>query len=231
MLKVKKWITSLRKTLAPMRWSQRLEYIFSYYAEIAFVLCIAGVLITVLLVSVLKDRSEVIFGGAFANTDINREGYAYLTDGVMTLLHGDPETQKVALSSTAFKETPDAGNINGLYNAAMKPVAQADEGTVDYIVMNESAMMFYMPQYVLADLTQVFSEEELAQMGEKVIYLELTEEGIRCPVAVRVDSLAFFRDCVDVREPIYLGFVDGGKRTEKYRIFWEYLKSWDPDTE
>jgi len=227
--KTEKRRVSIWKTLQPMSWSERFGYMLSYYAEIAFVLFIAGLIVTVLLLSAFRDRSEVIFGGAFANTDVNKAGYEYLTTGVLSLFDGDSKTQKVELSSTAFPQTPDYSMIGNAHDAAMKPVAQMEEGIIDYIVMNESAMMFYMTQYILGDLRLVFSEEELSAMGERVIFLELEKEGTRCPVAIRVDQLPFFRDCVDVSEPIFFSFTENEKKAGTHRFFWEYLMNWDSD--
>lgn len=214
--------------LKPMGWGERIEYIFSYYKEVVFVFVISLAVLSVILYSALIDKSEVIFGGVFANVDINRYGYEYLTDGVMELFDGDPDTQKAALSSTAFESVQELSQLDYAYNAAMKPISMIEEGTLDFLVMDEEAMMFYMTQYALMDLRDVFPEDQLLQMEDLLIYLELETDHSRYPVAIRVNSFAFFRDCVEVEQPVYFSFTGNKEEAESYCIFWQYLMDWKP---
>lgn len=196
--------------------------------ELAFIAFIAVIVIVLLIFSFEgKDDKEVIFGGVLANTDVNAAGRDYLTDGVLGLFDGDGNTQKAALTFTTFTSTSDIDRINGAYNAAMEPIAMIEKGDLDYIIMNEDAMMFYMTQYALADLREIFSEEELNALGDRVIYLEMEKEGTREPVAIRSGDFAFFQDCVDVREPVFTAFTGPSQACADMRAFWEYLMEWE----
>lgn len=209
-----------------MTWTDRRELVKASLPEILVIGFLVALVVTILLFTLLKDRREVIFGGMLVNTDVNQEGYDYLTSGVLDLFDGDGKKQKAELSNTVVTETTEFSLINGAYNAAMKPVAKVEEGTLDYLVMNENAMMLYMTQYILTDLTQVFSEEELAAFGDRVVYLELEKEAVRYPVAIRVDAVPFIGQCLNTAEPLYLSFTGSGERAELYRRFWNYLLDW-----
>ena len=195
--------------------------------EVAFALLIAVLVLSVVLLSAFRDRSEVLFGGVFVNTDIDKEGYTYLTDGVMELFNGDPETQKVELTATAVVHTAEYSQINASADAAMQPIAKVEEGNLDYLVMDEEGMMLYMTQYILDDLRTVFSEKELETLGEKVIYLELETDGSRTPVAIRVDERPFFSQHADISNPLFLAFVGPEEKSGHYRAFWDYLNNWN----
>lgn len=228
-MKNTKWyqsLTCLFRTLKPMKWGERLEYIFTYYIEAAFVIGIGVLLVCVLVFHATADKTETIFGGVFANVDINRYGYDYLTEGVLELLDGDPETQKADVSSTFFAQVEEVSQLNYTYNAAMKPMGMLEDGTLDYLVMDENAMMFYMTQYALMDLGEIFSAEELAQMEDKLIYLEMETDHSRAPVAIRVNDIPFFVDCVEVSEPVFFAFTGTREDAQQYHLFWEYLMQW-----
>lgn len=229
-MKETKWYNNIQRffaVLKPMSWKQRIAHIFSYYEELVFVLALILAVVIIVGVTVNKDDRQTIFGGAFANVDINQAGYDYLSDGVIALFEGDPETHRVDLSSTAFKEVERVSELDSSYNAAMKPIAKIEEGVLDYLVMNEDAMEFYMTQYALMDLTEVFTADELAAMEDDLIYIYLEVEAIRYPIAIEVTQLPFFQDCVDVSEPVFFGYTGSKEDREEYRAFWAYLNNWN----
>lgn len=233
-MKNSKWHHSIRRffqIMKPLTWADRFDYIFSYYKELVFVVSIAVLVVSAVLFSALGDKQEVIFGGVFVNTDINMDGYSYLSDGVMELLDGDPETQKISLSSTYFEEVKELSQLDYSYNAAMKPIGMLEKGELDYMVMNESGMMFYMTQYALMDLRDIFTEAELEALEQQLIYIELEKEQVRYPVAIDVTKMPFFVDCVDVSEPMYFSFTGSKEQREQYRDFWEYLSAWEGTAE
>lgn len=230
-MKETKWFQSTARffeALRPMTWLERIDHIFSYYKELVFVVSVALIVCLALAISFSGNRAEVIFGGGFANVDIDREGYTYLTDGVMALYGGDPKKQKVELSSTAFREVTQASQLDYNYNAAMSLVAKIDDGTLDFLVMDEDAMKFYMTRYALMDLREVFTPGELAEMEDDLVYIYLEVEQVRYPIAVDITALPFCQECVDVTVPVYFGFTGTGEEREQYRAFWRYLTDWTP---
>jgi hypothetical protein len=56
--------------------------------------------------------------------------------------------------------------------------------------------------------------------------LELQKEATKYPVAIRVNGIPFFEDCVEVRDPVYFSFTGPEERAEQYRMFWDYLLNW-----
>ena len=228
-MKDSKWLDSVRhffEVLKPMTWAERFDHIFTYYKEFVFVVGVGILVISVLLFSALNSRNNVVFGGVFANLDINLYGYNYLTDGFLEKLDTDSITDKVDLTSTAFKTPENLSELDSSYNAAMKPIGMIEDGTLDYFVMDEEAMMFYMTQDALMDLREVFTEDELAQMEDLLIYLEFESDHTRYPVAIRVNHMQFFIDCVEVENPVFFSFASTEKDVSTYRLFWEYLNNW-----
>lgn len=224
--KVYKSIQRFFAALKPMTWKERIEHIFSYYEELVFVFAMILAVVIIVGVSVSRNDKQAVFGGAFANVDINKIGYSYLTDGYMASVGADPETQYVDLSSTAFKEVTQVSELDVSYNAAMKPIAKIEEGVLDFLVMNEDAMEFYMTQYALMDLTEVFTKDQLAAMEDDLIYVYLEVEAIRYPIAIEVTDMPFFKDCADVTNPVYFGFTGHKEDQAEYQAFWTYLNNW-----
>ncbi len=230
-IKIYKSIQRFFAVLKPMTWKERIEHIFSYYEELVFILAMILAAVIIIGVSVSRDDRQVIFGGAFANVDINQIGYDYLSDGLIEHLGADPESHRVDLSSTAFKEVTQVSELDVSYNSAMKPIAKIEEDVLDYLVMNEDAMEFYMTQYALMDLTEVFTADQLAAMEDDLVYVYLEVEAVRYPIAIEVTDMPFFKDCVDVSKPVYFGFTGHKEDSEEYRAFWEYLKIWEDNSQ
>lgn len=212
--------------MKPMKWSERIEYVFMYYKELVFVVSIALIVIIGVVGSMAGNNKQIVFGGLFANVDINKIGYSYLTDGVAEFVPYDPDKQQIKLTSTAFDEASDLDQLNYTFNAAMSPIAMIEKGELHYMVMDEEAMKFYMSQYALMDLTEIFDQSVLDALGEDVIYIELQVEQVRYPIAINITDLEFSKDCLDVSDPIYLGFTGTKENKELFLKFWNHLNNW-----
>ena len=219
-----KWVELCRK-LKPMTWRQRLDFFWTYYRDILAIVLVLSIIPFSLIYST-ATKKDVIIAGYFVNLDLRKAGLEYLTDDLMEKLEGNPKTQKVEVSGIMFEESAYQAEYN--YNVAMSVFGAIDADVCDYMVMDTYSFEFYMGDLIYMDLRLIFSEDELAEMGEKVIYLLDDETLERTPIAINVTEMKYFKDCVNVQEKdaAYLAFVGPFEEADQYRDLWEYLMAW-----
>lgn len=225
-------LNALKEKLKPMSAGERVFHIWTYYKFHV----LAIVLVLVLLVTFIVNRhnadKETLLSGVYANVEVSQDGWDYVKEGFLAHLNGNEETQTVILSATSFSGIyTDVSKFDAAYSSVMNPVAMVSGKTLDYFVMDEEAMQFYMTQEVLADLGTIFTAEELEALGEKVIYLELVDDNditvSRTPVAIDISDFAFVRDCLTTADSCYFSLAESGPNPENTRIFWDYLLAWN----
>lgn len=224
-------LKTLKEKLKPMSGGERILFLWTYYKFHI----LAIVLVIVLLVTFINSRQnadrETLLSGVYANIEVSQDGWEYVKEGFLAHLNGNEETQTVILSATSFSGIyTDVSNFDAAYSSVMNPVAMVSGKTLDYFVMDEEALQFYMTQEVLCDLGNIFTAEELEAFGEKVIYLELVDDNdvtvSRTPVALDISKLPFARDCLTTVDHCYFSLAESGPQPENTRIFWDYLLAW-----
>ena len=219
-----KWVELCRK-LKPMTWRQRLDFFWSYYRDIVSIALVLSIIPFSLIYST-ATKKDVIIAGYFINLDLRQAGLDYLTDDLMVKLEGDPKKEKVEVSCIAFEEESNQPELN--WNMAMSVFGAIDADVCDYMFLDTYGMEFYMGDLIYMDLRLIFTEAELAEMGEDVIYLLDDETWERTPVALNVTDMPYVKDCVSIpdKESVFLAFVGPFEEADQYRDLWEYLDAW-----
>jgi len=219
-----RWKELLAK-LKPMTWKQRIDFIWTYYKDIVFVVCVLAIIPIVLLTSFIGQK-ETLFGGMVVNMDMRQNGVTYLTDDLFEMLGGDSKEEYVNLQANAFD--PYSSDTAANYNQAMAAIGYVEAGILDYMIADEPAMEWYILQEIYMDLSLVFTAEELAEFGERVIYAQPDDGKPKFPVAIDISQTVFAKDCLDCGDdPAYFSFVGPDAKAEQYRDFWEYLMAWE----
>ena len=229
--KLYKNLIKLIETLKPMTWKQRIVHIWTYYSIHKVTALMLIILVTAVISSAISAKMETLISGVLANMDMTEEGWEYIDEAYMEHLGGDPKKQAISLISAYFKDfQTSAENLDNNYNAAVSAISMVNAHALDYFLMNEEAMKLYMTQEVFLDLTEFFTEEEIEKLGDKVIYLEITDENgnkiSRTPVAVNIEQMEFAQDCLDISEGCYFALSVNTPRIDTCRDFWEYLLAW-----
>ena len=226
---IKKLKQNFRKfveTLKPMTFSQRVDHIWTYYKE-HLVLALAGLILVVgIIVSAFNAQIEVIFSGAIANLDLTKAGATYLQEDLYEYL-GGKSGQKVQLSATYFEEL--FSSVEGFdynYNAAMGAVAMVGAQSLDYMLLDEVALKFYLTQDIFMDLREFFTVEELLELEDRLVYFEL-DDGSRYPVAIHMEDTPYAKDCIDIKGAVFFAWAGNAPHKDTCRVFWDYLNAWE----
>lgn len=216
-------------TLRPMSWRDRIDHIWTYYKEIILIGAVVIILLASILGNALKPRLEVRMSGYLANITLSEDGSAYLKEDYLSHLGGSADSQTVILNSTVFGGEGYLTNMEANYNAALAPVLQVTAQEVDYMLLDEVALEFYMNKAFFMDLRQLLNEEELQQL-ELTYYqpVDIDEKpvGESYPVAVDITGTAFAQGCAKDAKKVYFVAVANGPNKDDIRNFWEYLNSW-----
>lgn len=216
-------------TLRPMTWRERMDHIWTYYKEIILIAAVVIILLSSIVSNALKPRLEVRMAGYLANITLSEDGSAYLKEDYLSHLGGSADSQTVVLSSTYFGGEDYLTNMEANYNAALAPVLQVTAQEVDYMLLDEIALEFYLSKAFFMDLRQLLNEEELQQL-ELTYYqpVDIDEKpvGESYPVAVDITGTAFAQGCAKDAKKVYFVAVANGPNKDDIRNFWEYLNSW-----
>lgn len=216
-------------TLRPMTWRQRIDHIWTYYKEIILIALGVIILLASIVNNALKPKVDVLMCGYLANVTLSEEGSSYLQEDYLSHLGGVPETQAVYLNSTFFGGEDYLTNMDANYNAALAPVLQVTAQEVDYMLLDEVALEFYLTKAFFMDMTQLLTQEELQQL-ELTYYQPVDKNdnptGESYPVAVDISDTAFVKDCAQKAEKVYFVVIANGPNKDDIRDFWDYLNAW-----
>lgn len=232
--------SELKEDLKTMTFREKVDHLWTYYKEYVFLLLLVAVLTVGLTVSAVNANKETLVLGILANVSMSGEGKEYLESGYFEKI-GGKEGQQVLLHATNFQSLEDPTSAEDNYNAASLLIARVSAGQLDYAIIDELAMEFYVTQAVFLDLRDFFTEEELAELAEKDLLVYATEGDVdengdlipgtgdiegRFPVALKLKELPFCQDTM-YGEDVF--FVIGGNDPDKEQVrgIWEHILAWE----
>ncbi len=226
------WV-KLCQDLKPMTFSQKVEHIWTYYKEI--ILIVAALLLAVILVisGLSKNSKDTLLHGSMVNLSMEQSGVNYLTTDYFQKLGGDEKKEEVLLEYTYFGDLEDPQNSDYSYYSSMALIAQVENKMLDYMLLDKYAMEYYIIQDIYFDLSAFFTEAELAELSEHLIYAQYegTELEDRWPIAVDISWMDFVKDNVNSDGGVYFALSGRTQHLEQCRDLWEYMKAWESPQE
>lgn len=222
-MKLKAYFKQLKIDMEPMTFAQKVDHIWTYNKEL--ILVTAGVL--VLLISFLVaflSKPEPIFSGYLANVLINDKGTTYLTDGFQQ--HCGGVGKQISELNSGIINPDNADSAETSYSTQMQVLALCSGQYLDYMILNQKSMETFIPSEIYMDLRELFTEEELSGIQDKITWIQ-PEGGEKIPAVIDISDFQFVKDCVQVKGPIYLVFISNTTRPERCIEFWNYLQNWE----
>lgn len=232
-MKRKKTVTptfrELLEDLKPMRFTQKVDHLWTYYKEYLLIVFMVVLVVCVVGSSLINNSKEVLFKGMMVNISMSQRGYNYLTQDYLQAQGGDEDHQKVQIDYTNFTSLADPTSTEDNYTSSLLLMARVSGGMLDCALVDQLAFEFYLTQEVYGDLSVLFTQQELEAMGDRVIYAMQAEETVRWPVAIDVTDLEFFKDTAPDNEKVYLVLSGNQPNLEACRSFWNHLHAWKPE--
>jgi hypothetical protein len=161
------------------------------------------------------------------NVNMSQSGVYYLSDGYAQVL-GAGRMDKVGLVSSSFEDLEKAQDVELSYNAAQRLVAQVSAGMLDYAIMDERTLRYYVEQEVFLDLRHFFTEEEMQKLeAADMLFYALPQDEEPWPVAVKITDWAFIQANVSNKGDIYLSISGNEPNEEAVRRLLTYIYNWE----
>lgn len=219
----------LKNDMKPMTFKEKVEHLWMYYKEYLWVAGLVFVAIS-LAVTIAVNRSKTtLVSGMMANITISQEGYNYLSSDYQQYLGGDKQ-HIVELDYTKFSDMLNAVSGEDSYYAAMMLTARVSGGLLDYMLLDEFALRYYIDQGVYMDLREFFTAEELVALEaeDRLITARQEDETDAWVVAVDISGTAFAKDNITSEDGVYFALSGNTQRPEMCRNAWEYINAWKP---
>lgn len=220
----------LKNDLKPMTFKEKCEHLWEYYKEwlIVVFLVVMGI---GLLSTIIANRSkDVLVSGMMVNIQMEQTGMNYLTTDYAAYLGATSKNQVAELDYTSFGDPMDPEDGENSYYASMILPARVTGAMLDYMILDEFAMKYYILQDVYMDLREFFTEDELAALAaeDRVIYAmeEGASEEDRMPIAVKITNLDFVKDNVNSPGDVFFALSGSSPRRDMCRNAWNYLHAW-----
>lgn len=229
-LTLKEHWQKLKQELKGMTLKEKLEHLWEYYKWVLGVAIGVVFVIGVIIASIISLNQELRLAGAIINVDVSPDGYVMLQDGYFERIGGQEGKEVVELRNMQFRDpytTTDQTYALDVYESVMSMVAAQ---VLDYIMFDDLALSFFLDPELLLDLRELVSQEELADMGSAVIWVQVADSGERIPLAINIRDTAFFQTQMESDKDIYLAFAVTTPRREACLDFWHYIKGGQTDT-
>lgn len=213
----------LKSELKDMNGRERLEHLWEYYKWIPAVFAGFILIVGTVVAAIISLNTETILAGAIINVPVSPDGYVQLQEGYYQRAKTEGKRQIVELTNMNFVDPYTTVNQTYSMDIMENVTAMISADVLDYVIYDETALPFFMTPELFADLTRLFTEEELAAMGNAVIKLEM-EDGTLIPIAIEISDTAFYDAYMEVEKRLYLSFSIRLPRREASLDFWQFLK-------
>ncbi len=226
-----KGFTKLKETLAPLSWADRIQYIWSYYKETILIVAALLVVGSAIISGMISNRKEIVIAGIAGNVELTDEGVSYVTDEYFKQVGGNKRSQRIHLHSMRLYGPQNVEYMEMNYYNMTKALSLMTDREADYLLVDKVALESFMAQDALLDLQAVFSEDELAALGDRLIKIKkVDEEGNlvaeEYPVAINISDLPFVQECTTATGDVFFSIASNSTNLEQVKKFWDYLNDW-----
>ena len=217
----------LLEDLKPMTFGEKVDHLWTYYKEYLLIVLLAAVLVAMTVSSFINSGKEVLLRGMMVNITITQEGYNYLTEDYFQKIGGVEGEQLVEMDYANFSDLADPTSSEDNYNASLKLMARVSGGLLDYALIDQMAFEFYLTQGVYGKMSTLFTQQELEEMGDRVIYSMQDDGTERWPVAIDISQTDFVQDAIGTDQKVY--FILSGQQPdlEACRSIWNHIHAWE----
>ena len=233
-IKQSKIYTGLQKLgsdLKPMTWKQRIDHLWTYYKEYLWLVAVAVIFLGGIIASFVNLGKQTVVNGMMVNIAIDQRGYDYLSTDYAEKIGAKPGKEVVSLEYTNFQSLENPTDSERNYYAAMTVIAEVSAKKLDYLILDETGMKFYITQDVYMDLRDFFTDQELAQLEDRLIYGQEEGSEDKWVMAVEITDLPFIQDNVTSEGKVYFALAGSTQRLEQCRQIWEYINQWQSETQ
>lgn len=199
----------------------KLKYFFDYYLIDVAVIGVFAIIIGSLIYTSLSHKdvaSEILFINSINEPD---------PSGFAEYLGIDDKKEEVIFDGSMYINID--GSDTTSYVNVQKWFALIAAGDVDVMIGDRTTMYHYGNSEFFTDLRDLFTKEELAALGDRVVWYDLEDgdgnkTGESAPYYIDItDSPYLNNNLIYMGAETYLTFAVNSKRPEVQRKFFEYI--------
>ncbi len=200
----------------------RLKYFKDYYA-VPTLAVIIGLIVLGSIIHTFLSAKDTRFEALMINASGAPDAAAF---GQILELN---EKKEEVIFDYNYYLNPDPENVDNVtYTNSQKIMAVIASKSADVMIAPESIITRYLNGSVFLDLREVFSEQELAKMGDAVIWYAITdpETGEKydpLPLVIDITKAPGLDGCFITDEPLWMGAIINSKHIEDIPKFYEYI--------
>lgn len=175
----------------------------------------------------LNLSAQMLLAGTTVNVHLTEEGSTYLEDAVHAQLETEDVRGKILLADAELEAFETLQDLDVNYDALQGLLALYETQELDFMLMDQIAMENFLRQETYLDLEIFFTAEELAALGDMVVYAKPDGEAEPRPVVLDVTALPFIRDHATASGKIYFALMNNTLRLKACRILWNVMYSWE----
>lgn len=219
-------LKKLKTDLSHMTYKEKLEHIWTYYKWVIPVMLVVIMLVSILAASITNLSKVTMMGGISVNVNLSDTGKTYLADDYWEHMGLTSKRQSVVFSETHIDDPKTTANYIDNYYSLMSLLALCSNEEVDYLILDEVGFQVLLVQGAFLDLTNVYTQEELAAMGDLVVYAKDTEADAVTAVALDITNTAFIQDNANESGKVFFAYVANSPRVEQCKDLYQYLLNW-----
>lgn len=239
--KVLPTFSELKADLKQMTFKEKLDHLWTYYKGYVLGAVVVVILISMVVSAYSNASKKIRVSGMLANVSMTQEGYNYLTKDYFKKLGLEEGKELVELQSADFTSLADPTSGEDNYYASQKLILQVASGDMDYAIVDELALDFYVHQDVFSDLRDVFPEDMMEELAEKdMIFYMLSvpddtdldnleidpETADRIPIAIKMEGLPFTQEAMHGGEYFFCATSHEPDANVIIAV-WEYILDWE----
>lgn len=221
---IPEWFREGKKKLAPMTWKQRAAYLWGYYRFHALAVIAALVILGFAIYGQVYAHQDVLISGMFLNTDTSEAGYQHLKEDYWAFCGSSPNKRVDMVETIMVRYSQDNPTSKDGETITMID-AMIGTQSVDYMVIDSSALEYFGPGELCMDLTEVLSEELLQKLDGKLVECYGLDMERNYCAAIDLSGSSFAEAYGLTMEPSYLIVLINTPQPEKVAVFLNYLFS------
>lgn len=222
-------LKALKETLSGMTYKEKLQHLWTYYRWRVIIVSLSLIAVLSLTLTITKNmRVNIIIGGVSLNVDISEEGEAYLRSGYKDYIGSESKDERVSFTYFTLQNPMKNPNASVAENSQNLDIllALCSNHEIDYLITDREAFEILVSNGVCADLTQIYSAQELEAMSDLICYYQPEGSTEQIPVAINILNTPFIQDNTNAKEIVYFIFVSNSNRLEQARGLYDYLLAW-----
>lgn len=218
----------LKENMQGMTFLEKVDHIWTYYKETMLVIFIVGVIIVGVVWSLVGERPTEYTCGIMSNAELSSEGHHYLTKVFLEDVLKKPEGRIFLRSSDLIEMEETVQAVQSKAQNVQSVLAQIEAKKIDYMLMDNYSVQYYVKENIYKDLSQILTKEELALLEQQDMLFSIREESedVSHPVGINIAKMDFGKDCLNVEGPVYLVFIRNTDEKENCLKLWEHIKAW-----